>query len=39
VFSIDGGTVVGLHSGGGFLWKNAAVAAAAIAPFVDAATH
>lgn len=38
VFSIDGGKVVGLHSGGGFLWKNAAVGAAPMAQFV-AATH
>jgi S1-C subfamily serine protease len=39
VFALDTARVVGLHSGGGFLWKNAAVAAAAIVPFVRDATR
>jgi hypothetical protein len=34
VFSMDRGTVVGLHSGGGFLWKNTAVASPAAAAFI-----
>jgi V8-like Glu-specific endopeptidase len=39
VFSLNGAKLVGIHTGGGFLWKNAAVAGAAIAAFVDRATH
>jgi S1-C subfamily serine protease len=39
VFSITSGRLVGLHSGGGFLWRNAAVSGAAIAQFVEQATH
>jgi V8-like Glu-specific endopeptidase len=38
IFSIDRAKVVGLHSSGGFLWKNAAVSAAAIVQFIDNAT-
>ncbi len=34
VFSIDGTKLVGLHNSGGFLWKNTAVAGAAVASFV-----
>jgi S1-C subfamily serine protease len=34
IFSMDGARVVGLHSGGGFLWKNTAVAAPAIQQFI-----
>lgn len=36
VFTLDGARLVGLHSGGGFLWKNAAVAGPSLASFVDA---
>jgi S1-C subfamily serine protease len=34
VFSIDGRRLVGLHSGGGFLWKNTAIAGAALVAFI-----
>jgi Trypsin-like peptidase domain len=35
VFSIDTARLVGVHSGGGFLWKNTAVALPVIAQFID----
>jgi hypothetical protein len=37
VFSMASGSVVGLHSGGGFLWKNTAISGAALAGFVTPA--
>lgn len=39
VLSLDGARLVGLHTGGGFLWKNAAVSAGAIRQFVDNVPH
>jgi S1-C subfamily serine protease len=39
VFSLDGARLVGLHSGGGFLWKNTAVSATVLAAFIDASAH
>jgi S1-C subfamily serine protease len=39
VLSLDGARLVGLHTGGGFLWKNAAVSAGAIKQFVDNVPH
>ena len=35
VFSIDGTRIVGVHSGGGFLWKNTAIPGAAVVPFIS----
>jgi hypothetical protein len=32
---MDGGKVVGLHSGGGFLWKNSAISGAAVLAFLE----
>jgi S1-C subfamily serine protease len=34
VFSIDGKRIVGVHSGGGFLWKNTAIPGSAVVPFI-----
>lgn len=35
VFAMDGRRIVGVHSGGGFLWKNTAIPGAAVLPFIS----
>lgn len=35
VFSMDGTRIIGVHTGGGFLWKNTAIPGAAVVPFIS----